>query len=61
MDRRAVFFFLAAAFCAVLIPFIPHESGKPSLDWVGWTLVIGYVLLGLLSWLDAWARSRARR
>lgn len=58
MDRRAVFFVIAAAVCAALIPLIPHEHGKPDITWVGWALVVGYLLLAALSWLDH--RSRLR-
>ena len=58
MDRRAIFFACAALVCGLLIPFIPHEEGKPDISWVGWWLVIGYSILAVLSALDAWSRSR---
>ena len=61
MDRRATFFFLAAVLCAFLIQFIPVEEGKASIVWVGWALAGGYFVLGVLSALDSWSRSRDRR
>lgn len=58
MDRRAVFFLVAAVMSAALIPLIPHEKGKPDISWVGNTMVVAFVVLAVLSALDAWSRSR---
>ena len=55
MDRRAVFFILAAAVCAVLILPSPED-----LRWVAETLSIVYVVLAILSLLDFWSRHRER-
>ena len=60
MDRRALFFFGSAILCGLLIQFIPHESGKDSIAWIGYVLAIGYFVLGVLSALDNWSRSRQR-
>ena len=53
MDRRALFFLVAALACAVLYPVAPAD-----LRWV--TLVVSgvYVVLALLAALDAWSRGR---
>ena len=58
MDRRAVFFVIAAMMSAALIPLIPQEKGKPDISWVGYTMVVAFVVLAVLSALDAWSRSR---
>jgi hypothetical protein len=51
MDRRAIFFLGAAAVCAVLIPATDSD-----LRWVPITMAISYLVLALLSLLDARAR-----
>ena len=60
MDRRAIFFVGAAVVCLALMPFLPHEPGKPDLRWVGVVLGAAYLLLAVASALDAWSRSRHR-
>ncbi|MCB0986029.1 MAG: hypothetical protein R2694_19495 [Ilumatobacteraceae bacterium] len=60
MDRRAVFFVIAAVVSLALVPAIPHEAGKPSITWVGWTMVVAFLLLAVLSWLDHRSRHRER-
>jgi hypothetical protein len=52
MDRRAIFFILAAATCALLVPLTPS-----SLRYVGVGLSGFYIVLALLSFLD----DRSRR
>jgi hypothetical protein len=51
MDRRAIFFFIAAFLCAVLIPATDSE-----LRWVPIAMATGYVILAVLSLLDARSR-----
>jgi hypothetical protein len=51
MDRRAVFFLVAAGLCAVLIPATDSE-----LRWVPMAMSIAYAVLAVLSYLDARAR-----
>ena len=53
MDRRATFFLTSAILCAVLLWPCPTD-----LRWVGWVLIVGFVVLALLSTLEAVARSR---
>ena len=52
MDRRAVFFLVAAIVCAVLIPIT--EAAE---RWVPIALSIVYTLLSVASWAD----NRSRR
>ena len=59
MDRRAVFFLMAAGVCALLIPIVPDDPKHPKVEWIGPFLVTGYLILALLSWLDARGRRRA--
>ena len=59
MDRRAIFFLLAAMATAVLERFVPHDPKHLLADSVGWPLTGLLVVLALLSWLDH--RSSARR
>ncbi len=47
MDRRAIFFFGAAAVCFALIPVANGYA------WVSATVGAVYVVLALGSWLDA--------
>lgn len=56
MDRRGVFFLVAAAACAVLIPV-----AQPDLRFVPVWLSIIYVVLAAVSFLDAASRGRPRR
>lgn len=58
MDRRAVFFLMAAAVAAVLIPLVPDEPDHPSVQYVGPALVVAYLVLALLSYLDHSTRRR---
>lgn len=58
MDRRAVFFLVAASLCLVLTPAIPVEEGKPDITWIGWGTTSAFLLLALLSWLDHRGRTR---
>jgi hypothetical protein len=51
MDRRAIFFAASAIVCAVLIA--PTDS---ELRWVPISMSIAYVVLALLSLLDAYSR-----
>jgi hypothetical protein len=51
MDRRALFFLVAAVACGLLMTVI-----TPSLRWVPRTLAVIYVVLALLSYLDAKAK-----
>jgi uncharacterized membrane protein YhfC len=52
-DRRALFFLLAAAAAAALTPLSEHE-----LRWVPEAVSATYVILALLSFLDALGRAR---
>ena len=61
MDRRAVFFVIAAVLCFALRPLIPIEEGKPDIRWVGVVTGIAFLALALLSWLDARGRQRDDR
>jgi hypothetical protein len=54
VDRRAVFFLLAAVLCALMLPFTPDDY-----RWVGVVLSIVYLVLAATSYLDF--RSRTRR
>ena len=56
MDRRAAFFFVAAAICMVMSFVIDTE-----LRYVPYWLSAVYVVLGILSSLDAISRRRTRR
>jgi hypothetical protein len=48
MDRRALFFLVAALACGFLVPLT-----DPPLRWVPAVLFVTYVLLALASYLDA--------
>jgi hypothetical protein len=48
MDRRAVFFLVAALVCGLFVPLT-----DPPLRWVPEVLAVTYVVLGLASYLDA--------
>ncbi|HQZ36593.1 MAG TPA: hypothetical protein PK020_19345 [Ilumatobacteraceae bacterium] len=58
MDRRAVFFLIAAVLAGVLIPLVPDEPAHPGVQYVGPALVVGYLVLALLSYLDHTTRHR---
>ena len=58
MDRRAVFFLVAALVAAVLIPLVPDDPAHPGVKYVGPVLVVGYLVLALLSYLDHASRRR---
>lgn len=61
MDRRAVFFVLAAVLCFALRSVIPIEEGKPDIRWVGMATGVAFLVLAQLSWLDHRGRQRAGR
>jgi len=54
MDRRAVFFLVAALVCALLIPATDDEF-----RWVPIATSIVYVVLAVASFLDAWSRKHS--
>ena len=60
MDRRAVFFLIAAVICGALTPLIPVEPSKPNITWVGKVTAGAFIVLALLSWLDHVGRRRSR-
>ena len=51
VDRRAVFFFLAAVVCALLVPVADGHA------WVAGAVSGVYLLLAVGSWLDHRSRS----
>jgi hypothetical protein len=53
MDRRAVFFFFAAAAGFVLAP-VCDEAYR----WVAIAVGVTYVVLGLASLLESWSKAR---
>ncbi len=53
LDRRAVFFFCSALVCLALVPV-----ALPKFRWVGETLVVSQVILGLLSLFDYLSRRK---
>ena len=53
MDRRAAFFVVAAAVCAILIP-VTDQSER----WVPAALIVVYLLLAVASWADHRTRTR---
>ena len=60
MDRRAIFFLMAAAASAVLIPVVPDDVKNPHVSDVGPALVVACLVLALLSWLDHRSGRRQR-
>ena len=58
MDRRAVFFLIAAVVAGALIPLVPDDPAHPAIQYVGPTLVVGYLVLAVLSYLDHASRRR---
>ena len=54
MDRRALFFFIAAVVCGAL-GFVVEDD----LAWVPRTVAVTYVVLAVLSWLDWRSNQRA--
>lgn len=61
MDRRALFFFLAAAVSGALIAAVPDDPKNPHVADIGPSLVIACLALGLLSLLDHLSRHRRQR
>jgi uncharacterized membrane protein YqjE len=55
MDRRAVFFLVAAGLCALLVPV-----SDPQHRWVAALTAVVYVVLAALSALDHHSRSGRR-
>ena len=53
MDRRALFFLIGAVLAAALYPAAPTD-----LHWVPIAVSVTYLLLSLLSALDAWGKHR---
>jgi hypothetical protein len=53
IDRRSVFFAIAAVVCAALVPL-----SEPDLRWVPEAVAVTYVVFAILSALDAWSRAR---
>lgn len=58
MDRRAIFFFLAAIVSGALERFVPHDPKHLLADRMGWPLTVLLVVLGVLSLLDHFSRRR---
>ena len=58
MDRRAIFFLMAAVVAGLLIPLVPDDLAHPAVQYVGPILVVAYLLLALLSLLDHVSRRR---
>jgi len=56
MDRRAVFFVIAAVTCALLV--LPSDA---DLRWVPTVMAISYAVLALLSYLDFRSRRASNR
>jgi hypothetical protein len=54
VDRRAVFFLLAAVVCALLVPVAAGHA------WVAASVSAVYVLLAVGSWLDHRSRTNSR-
>ena len=54
MDRRALFFLIAAVAAGVLYPVAPAK-----LHWVPAAVSAVYLVLALLAALDAWGRRRS--
>lgn len=52
MDRRALFFLVAAVTAAMLVPVVPDD-----LTYVPVAVAVTYVVLSVASWLD-WRSSR---
>lgn len=51
VDRRAIVFFVFAAVCGLLVWPCPDQF-----RWVGITICVAYLVLGVLSWADHLAR-----
>lgn len=59
MDRRGVFFLLAAAISALLIPLVPHDPKHLWLHRTPFVLIGGLVFLAIVSFLDHWSSNRS--
>jgi len=59
MDRRAVFFLMAAAVCAALIFAVPEDK-KLDLTLVGKVSSVAFLVAALASWFDHRSRRRER-
>jgi hypothetical protein len=55
MDRRALFFVVAAVVCAALAP-----ATEDSIRWIPIAMAAAYVVFALLSVLDFWSRHQER-
>ena len=53
MDRRALFFLVAAAAAGAMYPLAPAD-----LRWVSVAVAATYVVLAVLAALDGWSRKR---
>jgi Ca2+/Na+ antiporter len=53
VDRRAVFFLCAAVVCALTLLVTPDEY-----RWVGYMLIVTYVVLAVASYADLRSRGR---
>jgi hypothetical protein len=60
MDRRAIFFLVAAVVSALLVPMVPDDAKYPHVSDVGPLLAGACALFGLLSYLDHRSRTRDR-
>ena len=58
MDRRGVFFLVAAVMSAVLIPLVPNDPKHLWLHRTPFVLIAGLVFLALVSFLDHWSANR---
>ncbi len=55
MDRRGIFFLIAAVLCALVSPLI-----EESIRWIAYWLVGTYIVLAILSMLDFYSRRSDR-
>ena len=53
MDKRAQFFLVAAAACALM-----GVVGLPEFRYIAFTVSVAYVVFAVLSMLDRWSRGR---
>lgn len=59
IDRRSVFFTMAAVASAALVPLVPDEKAHVWLHRTPFIMILGYLVLAALSWFDHWSRHRA--